>query len=283
MCLQENAPLEDVERQYSQLYTQIVKLKKEGEILLMGDFNSNLNIEKENAQQNESRNGKLLQNTLNELNLTAISIKANAGTWTRVNRNNPSEKSITDYIIVSETIKKEIRYINIDEEGTLRLKRKIRKRIIESDHNTIAIETDISLQNRREHVVKWNLSNTEGWKKYNELILETTRRNPPQNHDQLERVVNAVMAKTVGKVSYHKDKYNPKLSDKAKAPKTDVKRLSREVHQAIKRGTIMTMYIETQNSLRKEIEISEKNRIEAKIKHIVQEGGSKSNRFWQIR
>ena len=41
-----------------------------------------------------------LQELITDTNLIPISLKADRGIWTRVNRNNPNEKSIIDYILV---------------------------------------------------------------------------------------------------------------------------------------------------------------------------------------
>ncbi len=57
---QESAQLDAVEREYSQLQTQVSALSKLGEIILIGDFNAKLKIDKENTTiQYQIRNGKL--------------------------------------------------------------------------------------------------------------------------------------------------------------------------------------------------------------------------------
>ena len=75
-------------------------MKQKGGIILTGDFNAKLKINNDNTQQNESRNGQLLQELITDTNLIPISLKADRGIWTRVNRNNPNEKSIINYILV---------------------------------------------------------------------------------------------------------------------------------------------------------------------------------------
>ena len=54
---QENTPIEEVDREISQIRTQINKMKQKGGIILTGDFNAKIKINNDNTQQNESRNG----------------------------------------------------------------------------------------------------------------------------------------------------------------------------------------------------------------------------------
>ena len=72
---EENTPGDEVEREMSQLRAQITKLRPKGHIILTGDFNAKININQEEAKQSASRNGLKLEETLEDLQLTAISIK----------------------------------------------------------------------------------------------------------------------------------------------------------------------------------------------------------------
>ena len=58
---QETAPKEESEEEFSQLTTQIKRLQQKGEVILTGDFNAKLEIEKENITQKESSRGRLLK------------------------------------------------------------------------------------------------------------------------------------------------------------------------------------------------------------------------------
>ena len=59
---QEKEPREIIEREYSQLQTQINQLEKTGSIILTGDFNAKLKITDNNITQEQSPNGNHLQN-----------------------------------------------------------------------------------------------------------------------------------------------------------------------------------------------------------------------------
>ena len=81
---QENVPKDEMAREISKLRTQITKLTKSGHIILAGDFSAKININRENVTQTASRNGSLLEEILDDLQLSAVSTKSNTGTWTRV-------------------------------------------------------------------------------------------------------------------------------------------------------------------------------------------------------
>ena len=136
---QEKCSDEESERQYSQITSQINKLSKQGEVILVGDFNAKLEVNNQCVQQNQSRNGKNMQRMLDETSMKPISLEATIGHWTRVNRKDTSERSVIDYILMSETIAKTTRYIEIDEAGAYRLKGKA-----ETDHNTMIAEIDLN-------------------------------------------------------------------------------------------------------------------------------------------
>ena len=90
--------------------TQIMEKKRTGEMLLVGDFNAKLEIKEGNSTiQDVTRNGKLLCQLLNVTKLIPANIQDNNNKWTRMNRHNPNEKSIIDYILISEGIQ-EMKY-----------------------------------------------------------------------------------------------------------------------------------------------------------------------------
>ena len=83
---QENEKVEKVKEIYNALSHQLHQIQDECDIILAGDFNAKLKISKENCEQAESRNGKILQEMITENNLTPATINADHGIWTRANR-----------------------------------------------------------------------------------------------------------------------------------------------------------------------------------------------------
>ena len=80
--------------------------------------------------------------------MTTVNGKSKTGKWTRVNRNNTTEKSIIDYIIIHSSKTDHVKKVEIDEQGTLRLKNKGK----ESDHNTITMEIEMPYQREEKKI-----------------------------------------------------------------------------------------------------------------------------------
>ena len=99
---------------------------------------------------------------LNNTQLIPVTTNADYGFYTRVNRNDPSEKSMIDYIMMSAPITKNISSTMIDEEGAHRVKSKKK-----SDHNTILVNLKINDTRKPEFIEKWKLDNKDGWAQFN--------------------------------------------------------------------------------------------------------------------
>ena len=99
-------------------------------------MNAKISIKKDadGIRQNTSRNGALLEQLLNDLELNPLSTKSETGSQTRVNRNDPDEKAIIDYVIKQK--KDDARIIEniVHESGALKI-----KSAKETDHNTMMI------------------------------------------------------------------------------------------------------------------------------------------------
>ena len=87
------------------------------EMILGGDFNAKLKIETQKEKQEQSRNGKILQELVNEKDLDPITTRADEGTWTRFEWNNKDKKSTVDYILTTRYIAQNVTYTIVDEEG----------------------------------------------------------------------------------------------------------------------------------------------------------------------
>ena len=130
---QENECREKVEKIYSVVATQINTIKQTHKIVLTGDFNAKLPIKTNQIEQKLSPNGKCLQQMLEITNTTPCSITMTEPQWTRINRKNPCEKAILDYVVTDRETNNQICSVEIDSEGTYRLE------------NNNEIETDMNL------------------------------------------------------------------------------------------------------------------------------------------
>ena len=123
---QENEKIEKIKSTYDTLNYQITQRAKSNEIIIAGDFNAKLEIYTATCRQKQSRNGKILNEIIENNNLIPANLNPNHEMWTRVNRNKTEERSVIDYIMITQQISRYIKMITVDEEGNLRKERKKR-------------------------------------------------------------------------------------------------------------------------------------------------------------
>ena len=279
---QEDEAIEVVEREFSQLRTQFTKLKAKGPIVLTGDFNAKIKIMKNEVKQETSRNGKMLEDMLNQLDLTPVSVKSEHGTWTRELRTSDKQKSVIDYIIIRKSEERSITENIVDENGTLRLRGEK-----ESDHNTLALTMKWETPTETKSIKRWNINNKEGWVKFNQAVQKMDLEKLT-NYNKIERELRNIMEETIGSttVTAGKKRKN-KDSDEIKKLKMERKNKRKKFQEAITKNENkkekLTSYIECQKKLQEKIEGEEKTRTKQIMKKIIEEGGTKSNTFWKMR
>ena len=280
---QENAKIDTTKAIYNKLETQINQKAGKNEIILGGDFNAKLEINHKDGNQQESRNGRILQEIITRNNLTAASTKADLGLWTRVNRRKTSEKSVIDYILTSTNIKNNITSMIIDEEGSLRITGKN-----QTDHNTLLMNMKINNPRKPTYRETWKLNNREGWKEFNQ---EMKKKKPSveTQYNEIESKILDTMEKTVGKVKIRTDKEKKILSEKAKQTKKTKKEAKETFQEACKKGDptekakAKENYIRAQMEYRKEIEETEREQIERRIKKLTEKAKIDPNTIWKTR
>ena len=117
---------------------------------------------------------------IDETDLRVISTEASIGNWTRVKRKDTNEKSIIDYVIMTDNIASTTKYLKIDEIGTHRLKGKA-----ETDHNTMVIELDLIYTNK---IHTETIYNTKNKKKWNEFQKELAKSYKEERTRNIQRV-----------------------------------------------------------------------------------------------
>ena len=277
---QEKCSDEEAERQYSQITSQINKLRKKGEVILMGDFNAKLEVENQVVQQKQSRNGTCMQKMLDETGMKAKSLEATYGHWTRVKRKDTAEKSVIDYIIMSEKIADATKYLAIDEIGAHRLKGKA-----ESDHNTMTVEINTAYNNKVTTETIYNTKNRTKWDEFQKELETQYERKEPTTYEEFEKMIKEAMEKTLDKITIKKGQYKPKLTEKAKELKIE-KRTAWKVFENAppeQKKAKLDAYVMKQKELREEMYHMEELMVESRINKLINEGGIKSGLFWKIR
>ena len=278
---QEKDQKEEIERQFSQLETQIHKMKKDGGIILGGDFNAKLEINKQNVRQKESRNGKIMNRMLKKTSMKPISTESETGMWTRVNRQRESEKAIIDYILACGKITQRTISCDVDEEGTLRMKGNVR----ESDHNTITTKIKISRQTKKYKIKRWKINNEEGWKNFNKKLQEDTKKGIPRTYEECTKLIKAAMRSTIGEetitITIPPPRKNSERMKHLIINKKE-KRASFEKAKQEEKREKREEYYQAQRQCREQAEREEQEKTKAIIENLLTDRNPK-NKIWELR
>ncbi len=281
---QESHNLEQTEKIYQYLQTQVKQLQTRGEIVIGGDFNAKVSVKN---LQNQSRNGQLLQNMINETNLTNITTQAEIGKWTRVNRNKPEERSIIDYILMTEKIASTRGITTVDENGHLRVKGKH-----ETDHNTLTTSIRINDKRRPTYIHKWKQGTNQQWDDFNRQLEEELRKGTlkPEDYTASEKTIKKALTKSIGRTKIRTDKAHKIKTDQIKKLKEDKKQKRGDFERACKEkvnqdqiSETMRIYMTAQADHRKAVELEDKKRTEEKIMRLAKDAKQNRNLIWQIR
>ena len=286
---QETEDLNIVQTEFSEIASHINKLRLKGGVIMTGDFNAKLKIDTPEAKQNMSRNGRLLHDMIKTTNLKTASIdNTKKGIWTRVNRHNESERSIIDYILTDEDTQKGITFLEIDEEGKIRMDG--RK---ESDHNTIYMELELEHEKpTQERITKWKINEKSDWEAYNEYINGKLKETGSYDYNTLNETIQEALQKTIGTKEIRTGQYkerHPKhvreaIRSKNKAKK-ELKEHTKSKEQVKKDDGLnekIKKYVKAQEKAVMIIEAHQRKRIRHITERIAKEGGVNSNLFWKL-
>ena len=283
---QETTNEDTIKEEYATLTTQINTLKTRGDVLLTGDFNAKIHIKREGTTiQAESRNGKHLKELVNQTETTIENTEKDAkGMWTRQNRGNASEKSVIDYVLTAQTNKGRVTEIEIDEEGTYRLKANK-----DSDHNTIITKMETRAPKQERTFKRWKTTNKQGWKKFNEVINQNQETLRDLSYEECIKQIKDTMKNTIGEKTITTGRYKKRETKEVKEAREKVKQSKKEYKERINEGNAEAIKqalentMTTQAELRGQIEESDKANTKEELNKMKREGGTKSNAFWQHR
>ena len=283
---QENIKVETARDINASLETEIKQKSKDNEIIIGGNFNAKLQVNKDGCEQAQSRNGKILQEMLDNTLLVPASTKADYGFYTRVNRNDTKEKSMIDYILTTNPIATNISSLIIDEEGQHRVKSKK-----ESDHNTILANVKINEPRRAEFIVKWKLDNPDGWTKFNSIMenMANSRENHTIEYEELEKTIRKTLRETIEKQKIRTDKPQKPKSPAITRVRKEKKEAKRNFEEACRTGnqgektSAKERYQQKQATLRNEIEKHEIEKIERRLQQLENRAKTDPNIIWKAR
>ena len=283
---QETAKKEIAERQFEELTTKTNMLQKTKNVIILGDFNAKIEIKKQNYTQKESRNGTLLQEFTKQTNTKIInSMDNHQGSWTRENRKNSNEKSIIDYIIISQPLEGSIIESATDNSNIYQI-----EGMNPTDHNVITATINTELKSNKKTIKRWKTGKKEDWAKFNEEIQKGwCKLNEKQrNYTNLQAEITKCMEKTIGsrtiKTNNKTKISNPRIKQ-AKKERKDQKQLFQKAckEDYNDKEEKMKKYINSQKTVKTLIEEQLKANTLTKVNRIIKEGGANSNTFWKIR
>ena len=189
---QEKVDRGSVYREYQKIRITINQLKDKGDIIIIGGWSRSRST---THQQQTSRNGTLLAQLLEDTNTQTPTTSTETLHWTRVNRNNPNEKSIIDYVIADANIAKQITELKIDDIGLLTLRGKK-----ETDHNTITLTVKRQTTKPKDQPLKiWAEGSSEAWKAFNTKLNTLAKQGVP-DYTTLEKAILKSLTQDIGTI-----------------------------------------------------------------------------------
>ena len=284
---QENTPINQITTQFQELTTNTNRNQVNNEVIIMGDLNAKINIQTNKHTQETSRNGKLLEEFLKQTNTTATNtLPLHTGTWTRENRNNNNEKSVIDYILISNNLINKITESTTDDTSIFPIEGKHR-----TDHNIITTTINIQEQLISKTIKRWKKGSTQDWENYNKELKNIWDKTTPSDrtYNTLENAIIKSLESTVGSININANKKQKITNDAIKTAKRTRKSLKKEYEEACKNKTPRDInetkdkYKKSQLTTKEAIEAEINKRTKHNIDKLINQGGTNSNMFWAMR
>ena len=275
--------MDEVNRQYNEIATTTLRLKEIGNVIIIGDFNARIGITHPEYNQDENRNGRLLNQAIKNAELVILNTSPDTIHWTRENRKDAREKSIIDFVITDTETEQQVTDLEIDRTGTLTLRgNKV------SDHNTITLKlkiTPLKVWGKTKKI--WKKGTKDQWDAFNREINSIDLHH--QEYDKIQKTITNALEKNIGKVSIRPQK-KTQLPERAKETQERVRELKAKYQEAIKHQEPYDMISQKREAYHREqaelIQLLHKTETEntrRKMARLVEEGGACSSYFWKVR
>jgi exonuclease III len=291
---QECDPEDQVQAGMDALSRDINQLKQQGEIVILGDFNSKIG----HPEGATSRNGHILEDLVNQNSLTIINTTAKCtGVWTRMDTSNPTKRSVLDYVLASPHIANQVKGMVIDEEHHIKLKGKTKK----SDHNSITVRIEVPPppKHPKPDTFKWRINDNTDWKAYEDECEKAFTHDTQITYEEWAGKVLLAAHKTIGSRKNSKSKRQgestrTKQARKNKkaakhklnnhqgnneAPSTS----TRDQDPSCSREQAKEDYTRAKDELEESANQDEADRITKIIQKIADTGGVNSKTFWNMK
>ena len=172
-------------------------------MILGGDFNAKIKID--HINQNESRNGKILQDTIDKNDLITATTSSNKKQWPTQEWNNPEKRSVVYYILTTKYITNNTTAIVIDEDEAFKIKTKDGTH---TDHKTIIMNIKINNPRRKIFMERWKTNKKEGWQKFNTELQRSNQTNllAKKKYKEIEKTITQTLKETIGIQNVRREK-----------------------------------------------------------------------------
>ncbi len=283
---QENAKVREITQEYENIQKDMDGIPPK-DIIIMGDFNAKIQINRENYTQTQSRNGKLLTKLMIKNNLTPnTNLDLHTGTWTRINNGNTNEKAVLDYILVSNSLTSKITQSHTDTSNAMAIKG---KNI--TDHRAVTMSIEITTKHTPKIIHRWKKGSPPEWDLFNkeianQLIMDDT---PDKTYTNLNKAIIQALRNNIGKVKIDTNRKRKISNNEIQRCKKDKKLAKRDYNLACKTKNAKLIK-EKMDKLRicqqkhqEAIHNTIADQTTKEIDELISKGGANSNTFWDIR
>ena len=150
---------------------------------------------------------------------------------------------------------------------------------------------EINQEIKNKTTTRWKKGKTDDWTKYNKIFEETWKQIPQknQNYQHLEQTIINAMEKSIGKITINNNKKQKTTNEEIKNAKSIRKKHKQKFREACQNNNIEEIrktkkdYIESQTKTRSEVEKEITKKTKQQIDKLIEQGGTNSNMFWNIR
>ena len=288
----------EIEEWYNDLEIEYIR-NMENPVVIIGDMNAHIGNDSEGFQGEPShinKNGHQLRELVKRRNLTIMNKEEICkGKYTREDPN--GTKSIIDYVICNQEATGNIKKMIIDEDHLYKFTRYKKRRgeciEVPSDHNTILLEMEKSIEGKSVKQVRWSYNNPEIIKNYNKITNEINMKENWEEKSEINlkykrwmKQIKSTMYKTIPRITIKP----VKKSSNTRILISKRRKINKEISKIRKKGLnkgIVLDYLKDQikNIIIQITNEQEKEKI-ARIKKRLDKLISKnaiSNEIWKVR
>ena len=274
----------EIDYEIDLLIEEIREKQREGQVIISMDGNGKVGLLGEPI----SRNGALLLRAFSDTNLNLLNENPKcSGKITRQNSKNKDEFSAIDFVLCDNEMTEAVNEMKIDEEGFYKISGSK-----PTDHNTIIIKIDLTyIRKTKAQEPEFRINAPEDkWTEFRDG-LSTVRFNLNHNmessltevYHEWQKCIENIAFNSIGKTTRKNRSGSGTQSALVKSlrqERKNIKNMYEKETNTAEKALLKIKYIESQKSVKNQLQLEEKEKTEGKIQQILR--GNK-NLFWKDR